>query len=141
MPLIYLALGSNLKNAQRQLRLALRSLKHLEQSQMITVASFYSNKAQGRKGQPHFCNTVVSLHTRLSPNALLLACQRIENSQGRVRRVRWGARVIDIDILLYGDQVIQRPDLIIPHPRMAERDFVQIPLMEISVPSRPPAWP
>jgi len=134
MTLCYLALGSNLNSPERQLRQAIEALRSLPLSNLSKVASFYRSKAWGRKLQPPFCNTVVAIHTRLSPQQLLYFCQKIECKQGRVRKVRWGARTLDIDILTYGSQKIKTLDLVIPHPRMHERDFVQIPLLEIACP-------
>lgn len=132
MTLCYLALGSNLKNPQRQLRHAIHALRGLHDCDVLQVAGFYASKAWGRKVQPSFYNTVVSIRTRLTPEQLLARCQQIEIRQGRYRRVKWGARTIDIDILLYGQRQINQPQLTIPHPSMMARDFVLIPLLEIA---------
>ncbi|MGQ3887759.1 2-amino-4-hydroxy-6-hydroxymethyldihydropteridine diphosphokinase [Legionella sp. CNM-1927-20] len=132
MIVCYLALGSNLNSPERQLRLAIKHLQALPHSYVIRVAPFYVNKAWGRKSQPNFCNTVVALLTTLPPEKLLIACQTIECKQGRVRRVKWGARTIDIDILLYGKQTIKKPFLMIPHPQLLYRDFVLNPLLKIA---------
>ena len=82
--------------------------------------------------QPDFANAVCQLETQLSPQVLLSALQQIEVEQGRIKKRHWGERLIDLDILLYADQIIQTPDLIIPHAEIAQRDFVLIPLAEIS---------
>lgn len=127
----YLGLGSNLNSPERQLRKALEELRLLPQSTIIKVANFYRSKAWGRKAQPNFVNTVVAINTSLNPQQLLKFCQKIENKQGRIRKLRYGARTLDIDILLYGKQNISVRNLIIPHPRMMERDFVIKPLLDL----------
>jgi 2-amino-4-hydroxy-6-hydroxymethyldihydropteridine diphosphokinase len=132
MTLCYLGLGSNLSSPERQLRLAIAALKRLPQCNMSKVASFYHSKAWGRKGMPDFCNTVVALNTRLNPLHLLRLCQTIEDQQGRIRKVKYGARTLDIDILIFGLQKINNLKLRVPHPRIEERDFVLIPLLEIA---------
>ena len=132
MTLCYLGLGSNLNSPERQLRLALKALRLLPDSSIGKIASFYRSKAWGRRGMPNYCNTVVALNTRLNPQRLLSLCQQIEIKQGRLRKVRYGARTIDIDILLFGSLKFSSRTLTIPHPRIKERDFVLIPLLEIA---------
>lgn len=132
MTVSYLALGSNLNNPQRQLRQAIQHLRKISGIHVHKIAKFYSNQAWGRKAQPGFYNTVVAIHTSLTPDLLLSKCHEIEQLQGRQRRVKWGARTIDVDIILYGMIVFDKPHLIIPHPRMLERDFVLTPLLEIA---------
>lgn len=132
MTLCYLGLGSNLDSPERQLRRAIAALRKLPYSHIIKIASFYPSKAWGRKTQPNYCNTVVAIHTQLHPQQLLRYCQKIERQQGRIRKIKWGARTLDIDILLFGSQIINTLNLIIPHPRLHERDFVFVPLLEIA---------
>lgn len=132
MTLCYLGLGSNLGNPQYQLRRAIKQLRQIPQIRLISVATFYPNKAFGRKVQPGFFNTVVSLYSSLTPKALLAICHEIESKQGRQRKIKWGARTLDIDILFYGSKVINTPTLVIPHPELLKRDFVLIPLLEIA---------
>jgi 2-amino-4-hydroxy-6-hydroxymethyldihydropteridine diphosphokinase len=132
MTLCYLALGSNLGTPARQLRCAIQKIRKLPGTHLLKIASFYTSTAWGKKIQPTFCNTVVAIQTNLPPKALLAHCLRIEKSQGRKRSVKWGARTLDIDILLYGQKEIHYPNLSIPHPRLLERDFVLIPLLEIA---------
>jgi len=132
MNICYLALGSNLKSPERQIRLAIQQLRQLSKTRVISIAPLYINPAIGRRAQPIFCNTVLKILTTLKPIELLDACQLIEKSQERVRRVRWGARTIDIDILYFGHRQIQTPRLTIPHPFIHERDFVSIPLKQLS---------
>lgn len=132
MNLCYLGLGSNQKVPERQIRTAIKSIKTLPCTTVTKVSSFYWNKAWGLLGQQDFCNAVIELITRLPPAKLLNACLNIEKDQGRIRRKHWGPRIIDIDILFYGDRMIHTKNLIIPHPHIQSRDFVLIPLMEIN---------
>ena len=132
MPICYLGLGSNLKSPKRQLQIAINSLNRIKNTSIIDISSIYFNPPKGVKSQPMFYNLVLSIKTSLNPHALLYFCQKIEEMQCRVRKKKWGARTIDIDILLYGDKEIKTKSLLIPHPYMLERDFVLIPLLEIS---------
>ncbi len=127
----YLSLGSNLRSPQRQLHQAIRLLCHLPHSRLVKCSKLYFNQAQGLRAQPPFYNAVVSLDTTLAPLQLLHHCQTIENSQGRVRKKRWGARTLDIDILIYGQLQCKTPKLTLPHPRLNLRDFVLIPLRQL----------
>jgi 2-amino-4-hydroxy-6-hydroxymethyldihydropteridine diphosphokinase len=133
MNVCYLGLGSNQKAPERQLRQAIKAIGALPSTVITQISSFYWNKAWGLRGQQDFCNAVVELRTLLPPFQLLKACQIIEKKQGRIRKKRWGPRIIDIDILLYGHQVIQSKILTIPHPHIQNRDFVLIPLRELGV--------
>ena len=132
MIISYIALGSNLKSPERQLHQAIHALRQLPCTHVLAIAPFYRNKAFGRRAQPSYCNTVVKISTTLPPQMLLYQCQRIEKRQGRVRRVKWGARTIDLDIILYGNRHINTPTLTIPHPAAVTRDFVQIPLQQLN---------
>ncbi|HHF7344017.1 TPA: 2-amino-4-hydroxy-6-hydroxymethyldihydropteridine diphosphokinase [Legionella feeleii] len=127
----YLGLGSNLRSPQRQLRRALNALRTLPSTQVTKVASFYRSSAWGRKAQPDYYNTVVALQTSLTPEQLLTFCQKIERQQGRIRKIRWGSRTLDIDILLFGTRKINSTKIIVPHPRLHLRDFVFVPLLEL----------
>lgn len=132
MTRVYLGFGSNLRSPQRQLRLGIKALRQLPQTRVVRVASFLNNEAFGRKKQPRFCNTVVAIDTKLTPQNLLRLCQRIEQQQGRYRHIKWGARTLDIDILLYGQLTMNTRHLTIPHPGLWIRDFVYLPLLEIA---------
>lgn len=124
----YLGLGSNLRSPERQLRQALGLLRKQPQLNVVRVSDFYFNKAVGRRSQPPFSNCVVEIRTTNPPSKLLEICLRLEKKQQRHRKIHWGARTLDIDILLYGNQTINQHNLIIPHPRMHEREFVLVPL-------------
>ncbi|MGR6981544.1 2-amino-4-hydroxy-6-hydroxymethyldihydropteridine diphosphokinase [Testudinibacter sp. P27/CKL/0425] len=128
----YIALGSNLATPIEQLKSAVSSLENLTQTELIAVSSFYRSKPLGPQDQPDFVNAVATIETELSPLALLDALQQIEQQQGRVRLRRWGERTLDLDILLYGDQVIQSERLTVPHYDMHNREFVIVPLYEIA---------
>jgi 2-amino-4-hydroxy-6-hydroxymethyldihydropteridine diphosphokinase len=132
MNVCYLGLGSNQNAPKRQIRRAIQSIGALNSTVVKEVSSFYQTKAWGLQGQQDFCNVVIKVTTRLPPFQLLKACQKIETGQGRVRKKRWGPRVIDIDILFYDKQKIQSRKLIVPHPYIQVRDFVLIPLREIN---------
>lgn len=128
----YLALGSNLRSPERQLRQAVNHLRKLPKTAVVALSNIHFSAAVGRRAQPPYSNSVVKIRTCLPPKTLLRHCLAIEKKQQRVRKVRWGARTLDIDILLYGQQTIQNHCLTIPHPRMHERDFVLKPLLSIA---------
>lgn len=132
MKTVYIALGSNLDTPIQQLNLALGSLAQLKSCKLSAVSSFYQSKPLGPQDQPDYVNAVACLKTELDPIALLDQLQHIENQQGRVRLRRWGERTLDLDILLYGNEIIQNERLTIPHYDMKNREFVIIPLYEIA---------
>jgi 2-amino-4-hydroxy-6-hydroxymethyldihydropteridine diphosphokinase len=127
----YLGLGSNLRSPERQLRRALTQLQKLPRSVVTDSSNLYLSKPCGLRSQPRYFNMVVAINTSLPAEQLLRHCQRIENNHLRVRKTHWGARTLDIDLLLYGDKVIHQADLNVPHPQMIHRDFVLVPLLEI----------
>jgi 2-amino-4-hydroxy-6-hydroxymethyldihydropteridine diphosphokinase len=130
MARVYLALGSNIGNRSQHLRDA---LTRLEDKVTITeVSHLYVTEPWGMKEQPSFLNMVVQGETNLEPRALLEFLKTIELDMGRTAGIRYGPRVIDVDILFYDDQVIETPELTIPHPRLTERRFVLVPLAEIA---------
>lgn len=132
MTTAYIALGSNLNDPAIQLRTALERLAALPHTHIEAISSAYSSAAVGPGDQPDYLNAVVQLATSLNPGQLLKAIQVIENSQGRVRIQHWGARTLDLDILLYGREKVETETLTIPHPRMIERNFALYPLAEIT---------
>ncbi len=127
----YLGLGSNLRAPRRQLKQAITILRALPRTTRLELSKVYVSKPQGRRAQPTYCNMVISIQTSLPPKTLLRHCQAIEKKQQRTRKLRWGARTLDIDLLLYGDKVICTNNLTLPHPQMLTRDFVLMPLLEI----------
>ncbi|MGY4677233.1 2-amino-4-hydroxy-6-hydroxymethyldihydropteridine diphosphokinase [Pasteurella sp. P03HT] len=132
MNITYIALGSNLNTPVAQLQAALEALDALPETQVMKVSSFYQSKPLGPQDQPDYVNAVACLHTCLSPLALLDHLQQIEQTQGRVRLRRWGERTLDLDILLYENEVMQTPRLTLPHYDMTNREFVIVPLFEIA---------
>ncbi len=128
----YIAVGSNLGDPVAQAQQAINALKTLPKTQVTKVSSLYSSQPMGPQDQPDYINAVVEIHTELLPLDLLEATQAIEQQQGRVRKdERWGARTLDLDILLYGNETIDDPRLTVPHYGMKVREFVLYPLAEI----------
>ncbi len=127
----YIALGSNLKKPLQQIDQGLDGLSKLQKSNLICHSNYYKSKTIGPDGQPDTINAVALLETELSPFELLKALHKLEEKQGRIRTVRWGPRIIDLDIILYGNYCIDTPKLTIPHKESYKRDFVLLPLSEI----------
>ncbi|TCR70173.1 2-amino-4-hydroxy-6-hydroxymethyldihydropteridine diphosphokinase [Bosea sp. BK604] len=127
-----LALGGNLDDPIEAFATALASLKRHPENILLRQSSVYRTAPWGKLDQPDFLNMAVLIETALSPGELLELCLEIERERGRERLVRWGPRTLDIDILTYGEEAIDRPGLQIPHPRIAERAFVLTPLNEIA---------
>ncbi len=129
----YVGLGSNLGDRATTLAAAVDRLRATVGVRVTAVSSLLENPAVGGPdGSPPFVNAAAELRTTLPPHELLAALQRIEAAMGRVRRVRWGPRTLDLDLLLYGDRVIASADLTVPHPLMHAREFVLVPLAEIA---------
>ena len=129
--LAYIGLGSNLKGPKEQIEKALWVLSEANETALLSVSSFYQSKPLLDIPGPNYLNVVCKIETDLSALDLLNFCQEIEDNQQRVREVKWGSRTIDLDILLYGDQVLATKRLSIPHPEMINRAFVLLPLFEI----------
>lgn len=129
----YIGLGSNLSDPRLQVSLAAQAISTIKNSEKIALSSLYLSKPMGPQDQDDYINAVISIETSLSALALLDELQSIENNAGRVRKDnRWGARILDCDILLYGDEVIDSERLTVPHYGMKLREFVLQPLAEIS---------
>jgi len=129
--LVYIGLGSNLKGPKEQIEEALRALSEAKETALLSVSSFYQSKPLMDMPGPNYLNVVCKIETDLSALDLLNFCQEIEDNQRRVRRVKWGSRTIDLDMLLYGDQILATKRLTIPHQEMINRAFVLLPLFEI----------
>lgn len=127
---VYIALGSNLDNPLEQLKQAVESLKTFAID--FEVSPFYGSKPLGPQDQPDYVNAVAKFKTDLAALDLLDRLQQIENQQGRVRLRRWGERTLDLDLLLYGNEQIQNERLIVPHIEMKNREFVIVPLYDLS---------
>jgi 2-amino-4-hydroxy-6-hydroxymethyldihydropteridine diphosphokinase len=128
----YIGLGSNLTQPARQINQAHQALQSSDQIIEIAFSSLYTSPSMGIDKQPDYINAVMAITTTLSPMTLLRQLQTIENNQGRVRTVHWGARTLDLDLLLYGQQQLNLPELIVPHLGLSQRAFVLYPLQEIA---------
>jgi 2-amino-4-hydroxy-6-hydroxymethyldihydropteridine diphosphokinase len=127
-----IALGSNLGDRAKNLRTALEMLSQADRIKIDAVSAIYETAPVGGPEQGPYLNACAALTTELPPTKLLLAILDIEEKMGRVREVRWGPRIIDLDLLLYETVMMNTPLLELPHPRMGERDFVLIPLADIA---------
>ena len=127
---VFLGIGGNLGDRRATMRRAVAEIRAVVDD--VRMSSLYETAAWGVTDQPSFLNAVVRGSTELSPLELLDAMQAIENQLGRVRTLHWGPRTIDIDILLYGSDVIDEPRLKVPHPYMAQRGFVLRPLADLA---------
>ncbi|WP_330984834.1 MULTISPECIES: 2-amino-4-hydroxy-6-hydroxymethyldihydropteridine diphosphokinase [Enterobacterales] len=133
MTRVYIAVGSNLASPLDQVNAAIAALGEIPQSRIVAVSSFYRTPPLGPQDQPDYLNAAVELETGLQPEALLDNTQRIELQQGRVRKAeRWGPRTLDLDIMLFGDEVINTERLTVPHYDMHNRGFMLWPLAEIA---------
>lgn len=128
---VYIGLGSNLADPAEQLRSAVKALAELPSGELVAVSSFYVSDSL-LPGQPRYTNAVAALDTSLTPLMLLDALQTIELDQGRERHERWGPRTLDLDILLFGERIIDEPRLKVPHYHMQARAFVLYPLAELA---------
>jgi 2-amino-4-hydroxy-6-hydroxymethyldihydropteridine diphosphokinase len=139
----YIGLGSNLEAPRRQITQAFAELEGIPRTRLARRSSLYRSAPLGYEAQPEFVNAVAALDTALAPEALLAELQAIEDRHGRRRSFPDAPRTLDLDLLLYGEEVRASPQLTVPHPRMHERAFVLKPLLElepeISIPGRGPA--
>jgi 2-amino-4-hydroxy-6-hydroxymethyldihydropteridine diphosphokinase len=130
---VYVGLGSNLEDPVAQVLEAVEELEMIPDSILVQRSSLYRGKPMGPADQPDYVNAVVAMDTLLSAEDFMQALTRIEDLQGREREgEKWGPRIIDLDLLMYGKQKISTPDLTVPHPGMHERDFVIVPLSEVA---------
>ncbi|MTH45155.1 2-amino-4-hydroxy-6-hydroxymethyldihydropteridine diphosphokinase [Intestinirhabdus alba] len=133
MTIAWIAIGSNLASPLAQVNAAVKALGEIPHSRIVAVSSFYRTPPLGPQDQPDYLNAAVALETALAPEALLDHTQRIELQQGRERKAeRWGPRTLDLDIMLFGDEVIAGERLTIPHYDMKNRGFMLWPLFEIA---------
>ena len=128
----YLGFGANLGDRQVNIQTALQKLADLPTMELGRVSSLYETAPVGVTDQPDFLNLVAAARTSLAPQALLDVLLHLENQMGRTRTEHWGPRVIDLDLLLYGNEQVALPGLTVPHPRLRERAFVVVPLAEIA---------
>ena len=129
----YIGLGSNLAEPVAQIKSARTAIASITGVHELAFSGLYHSLPMGPQDQPDYVNAVMCVSTNLSPMNLLHSLQNIENDQGRLRKgERWGARTLDLDVLIYGDQEIDLPDLTVPHIGLDERSFVLYPLFEIA---------
>ncbi len=132
MTKVFLGLGSNLGDREKNIKEAVRQLQESGIAGEMRTSSLYETEPEGIKEQPLFLNAILEMETDLSPRDLLDMLQAIEKRLGRKKVQKWGPRIIDLDILLYGDLILREEDLEIPHPLLAKRSFVLDPLAEIA---------
>jgi 2-amino-4-hydroxy-6-hydroxymethyldihydropteridine diphosphokinase len=128
---VFLALGSNLGDRSGHLRRAREAVAALPDTRLLAASAVEETAPLGGMDQPPYLNQMLLVETGLEPRALLAACQAIERRAGRVRAGRWGPRTLDVDIVRYGHRTITEPDLVVPHPGLADRDFWQRELAEL----------
>lgn len=128
---VFIGLGSNWQNPPQQLQTAIQALTQWRDISQLRISNWYQSAPLGPADQPDYLNAVAGFHTHLAPLALLDRLQGQELRQGRVRQRHWGERSLDLDILLYGEQIIAEDSLMIPHPQLAQRAFVLYPLAEL----------
>ena len=128
----YIGLGSNLENPRRQVELALTEISEIPQTRLLKSSRWYQSKAVGPGQQPDYVNGVALIETGLEPHQLLDQLQAIEEAHERVRKIRWGPRTLDLDLLLFGAECIDTPRLTIPHAYLTQRNFVLYPLADIT---------
>jgi 2-amino-4-hydroxy-6-hydroxymethyldihydropteridine diphosphokinase len=131
MALAYIGLGSNLESPLAQVKRAFDELAEIPNTSLLARSAIYSSRAVGPE-QPDYINAAALLDTRLAPLALLDALQAIEQAHQRVRIQHWGPRTLDLDLLLYGDEIIGEERLTVPHPYLTQRSFVLYPLADIT---------
>ncbi len=132
MTLTYVGLGANIGEPRRQIEAAIEEMKNIPGTKVLLISGMYKSAPVGYADQPDFLNAVAQLDTGLAAEALLERLQDIEHRHGRERPFPGATRTLDLDLLLYGDQVLATPRLTVPHPRMHERRFVLAPLAEIA---------
>lgn len=127
----FLGLGSNLGDRLANLQAAADLLGAREGIRVVRSSRVYETSPVGPP-QPDYLNAVLEVRTALRPRELLRACLEVEDRLGRVRSLRWGPRTVDVDLLAHGGERVEEPDLVVPHPRLAERAFVLVPLLELA---------
>ena len=127
----YIGVGSNLGDRERNIEGAIQKLREARRIDIRKMSQVYETEPVGGGPQPRYLNGVIEIETGIAPRELLCILQRIERELGRVRLVKNGPRTIDLDILTYGEEKIDEPDLKVPHPKMGEREFVQRPLKDL----------
>jgi 2-amino-4-hydroxy-6-hydroxymethyldihydropteridine diphosphokinase len=128
----FIGIGSNLGDPFEACRTAIARIAGIRETKLLRSSSLYKTKPVGPQDQPSFINAVAEVRTTLAPRQLLHALQEIEKQMGRVEAIRWGPRIVDLDILFYGQKIVQEEGLVIPHPELHRRAFVLVPLCELA---------
>lgn len=131
-PDIFISLGSNLGDREKNLLHAIELIAALTGTELVRQSLIYTTAAWGKTDQPDFLNMVIQVRSDLSPVALMESLLQLEEKMGRIRNDHWGPRIIDMDILFYGEEILHVPHLTLPHPEMQNRNFVLLPLNEIA---------
>jgi len=127
-----IGLGSNIGDKAENVRRAIALLTGQGDIRLVRASRLYRSAPWGKRDQDWFVNAVVAVATKLDPHELLARCLAVEEQMKRVRKERWGPRIIDVDVLTYRNVTLSEPDLVLPHPRVTERAFVLVPLAEIA---------
>jgi len=128
----FVGMGSNLEDPISQIKRGIEAMRGLPETELIAASSLYRTPPWGKQDQPDFINAVVKLKTKQTALHLMSLLFGIENAHHRTREEKWGPRTLDCDLILYGQHVIETPELTVPHPRMKTRGFVLLPLAEIA---------
>lgn len=136
---IYLIIGGNIGNRVQNIYDCKQHIEH-DMGNIEAASSIYETAAWGKTDEPNYLNQVLKINTIYPPKLLLKKCLEIEKKMGRIRNEKWSSRTIDIDILFYNNEIIDEPNLRIPHPRIAERKFVLIPLNELAAEEEHPIY-
>lgn len=131
MIISYISIGSNIGEKIQNINKAVEMLRNSDKIYHVEVSSYYETEPVGYLDQDYFVNIAVKIETDLEPLELLSVCQRVEQEMKRVRKIRWGPRIIDLDIIFYDDLKYEDENLVIPHPRCLERLFVLVPILEL----------
>ena len=131
MTIAYIGLGSNMNSPVKQIKSAITSIEEIISTKIIGVSSLYKSKPVGPQNQDDYINAVIKIETKLVPYQLLECLHDIEEKHGRIRKEHWGPRILDLDILIFGNEIMVDEKLTIPHPEIENRSFVLAPLIEI----------
>ena len=131
MTIAYIGLGSNMNSPVKQIKSAITSIEEIIYTKIIGVSSLYKSKPVGPQNQDDYINAVIKIETKLVPYQLLECLHDIEEKHGRIRKEHWGPRILDLDILIFGNEIMVDEKLTIPHPEIENRSFVLAPLIEI----------
>lgn len=130
--IVFIGFGSNLSDREEYIKKAILKIGELPHTSIVATSSIINTKPIGKADQPDFLNCVIKIETKYTPNRLLTELQNIENDMGRIRKERWGPRIIDLDILFFNDEIINTKNLQIPHPEILNRKFVLTSMNEIA---------